>query len=134
MANAFTVSSLYGSLGLIPVFMFWMYLMWMFVLVGLEVAAIVQVLRGRDARVMQTEELENLIDPASILSVMTLIAAGFEQGRTCSSDDLARKTGLPFKFTDLMLERLEKRGFLHRIDHKAVVRPRQAPEQITAAS
>ncbi len=51
MANAFGVSSLYGSLGLIPVFMFWMYLMWMFVLVGLEVAALVQMLRGRDARV-----------------------------------------------------------------------------------
>ena len=133
MANAFSVSSLYGSLGLIPVFMFWMYLMWMFVLVGLEVAAIVQVLRGRDARVMQTEELENLIDPASILSVMTLVANGFEKGATFSSDDIARKTGLPFKFTDLMLERLEKRGFLHRIDQKASFVLAKAPEQITAA-
>lgn len=133
MANAFTVSSLYGSLGLIPVFMFWMYLMWMFVLVGLEVAAIVQVLRGRDARVMQTEELENLIDPASILSVMTLIATGFESGRTLSPDEVAKETGLPFKFTELMLERLEKRGFLHEIDQKQAFVLARAPEKITAS-
>ena len=133
MANAFTVSSLYGSLGLIPVFMFWMYLMWMFVLVGLEVAAIVQVLRGRDARVMQTEELENLIDPSSILSVMALIASGFESGRTLSSDEIARTTGLPFKFTELMLGRLEKRGFIHQIDQKQAFVLARAPEHITAS-
>ena len=132
MANAFAVSSLYGSLGLIPVFMFWMYLMWMFVLVGLEVAAIVQVLRGRDARVMQTEELENLIDPTSVLSLMTVIADGFERGTTLSSDEAARRTGLPFKFTDMTLERLEKRGFLHRIQQKQAYVLARDPEQITA--
>ena len=132
MANAFTVSSLYGSLGLIPVFMFWMYLMWMFVLVGLEVAAILQVLRGRDPRVMQSEALENLIDPTSILTVMTLIASGFEHGTTFSSDDIARRSGLPGKFTTVMLERLEKRGFLHRIDQNEAFVLARPPEQISA--
>ena len=132
MANAFSVSSLYGSLGLIPVFMFWMYLMWMFVLVGLEVAAILQVLRGRDPRVMQSEALENLIDPTSILTVMTLIAGGFKQGSAFSSDDLARRSGLPFRFTTVMLERLEKRGFLHRIEQSEAFVLARPPEQITA--
>jgi membrane protein len=40
--NALSLRHMYGSLGLVPVFMFWLYLMWLFVLLGLQVAAILQ--------------------------------------------------------------------------------------------
>jgi DNA-binding IscR family transcriptional regulator len=64
---------------------------------------------------------------------MTLIATGFESGRTLSPDEVAKETGLPFKFTELMLERLEKRGFLHEIDQKQAFVLARAPEKITAS-
>ena len=41
-SHAISLHQMYGSLGLVPVFMFWMYLMWLIILLGLQVAAIVQ--------------------------------------------------------------------------------------------
>ncbi len=40
--NALSLRHMYGSLGLVPVFMFWLYLMWLFILLGLQVTAILQ--------------------------------------------------------------------------------------------
>jgi YihY family inner membrane protein len=40
--NALSLSQLYGSLGLVPLFMFWIYLMWVAVLFGLEVSSVLQ--------------------------------------------------------------------------------------------
>ncbi|MFO1093951.1 MAG: YihY/virulence factor BrkB family protein [Planctomycetaceae bacterium] len=37
LSNAFSINHLYGSLGTVPLFMFWVYLMWLFILFGLEV-------------------------------------------------------------------------------------------------
>ena len=47
LENAVSISQLYGSLGLIPLFMFWVYLMWLVILFGLEVSATLQMLHGR---------------------------------------------------------------------------------------
>jgi membrane protein len=41
------LSLVYGSLGLVPVFMFWMYVIWMIVLVGLQVAVLWDALDSR---------------------------------------------------------------------------------------
>ncbi len=40
--NALSLRHMYGSLGLVTVFMFWVYLMWLFILLGLQVSAILQ--------------------------------------------------------------------------------------------
>ena len=132
MANAFSVSSLYGSLGLIPVFMFWMYLMWMFVLVGLEVAALVQMLRGRDARV-QGEDTEAMVDPAAILTVMGLISDGFREGRAMDPQQVVQATGLPTSFVSAMLDRLEQRGFIHQLERNDGYVMARPPEQVEAS-
>lgn len=42
LENALSLSQLYGSLGLVPLFMFWVYVMWLAVLLGLEVSALLQ--------------------------------------------------------------------------------------------
>ena len=74
--HALTLNRLYGSLGLIPLFMFWMYLMWVFVLFGLEVSSIIQTLRGRGVEVLSTEDRhEGLIDPAVAISVLRVSAS-----------------------------------------------------------
>jgi YihY family inner membrane protein len=132
MSNAFSVSSLYGSLGLIPVFMFWMYLMWIFVLVGLEVAALVQMLRGRDARV-HGEDSESMVDPAAILTVMGLISDGFREGRAKDPQQIVQSTGLPSSFVTAMLNRLEQRGFIHQLERNDGYVMARPPEQVAAS-
>lgn len=133
MQNAFSVSSLYGSLGLIPVFMFWMYLMWMFVLFGLEVAAILQALRGRAIQSMQEDELGGLLDPGSILPVMACVSRGFQSGGLTSETRIVTETGLRPEVVSLMLERLEQRGYLHEVDGGQGFVLARPPEQIRAS-
>jgi YihY family inner membrane protein len=53
------LSLVYGSLGLVPVFMFWMYVIWMVVLVGLQVAVLWDALDSRGiANLLETRSDE----------------------------------------------------------------------------
>ena len=64
LQNALAIGQLYGSLGLVPLFMFWVYLMWLAVLFGLEVSAVLQrsgqswPLVGSAAKAEQADELD----------------------------------------------------------------------------
>ncbi|MBT5137251.1 MAG: hypothetical protein HOM36_06805, partial [Phycisphaerae bacterium] len=40
-SHALSLQHMYGSLGLVPVFMFWLYVMWLIILLGLQIAAII---------------------------------------------------------------------------------------------
>ena len=39
--HAISLRQMYGSLGLVPIFMFWLYLMWLIILLGLQIASTV---------------------------------------------------------------------------------------------
>ncbi|MDE0889905.1 MAG: YihY family inner membrane protein [Phycisphaerales bacterium] len=126
-AHALTLNKLYGSLGLIPLFMFWMYLMWMFVLLGLEVSAIIQTLRGRDIEVLaRADEEEGLVDPAIAIRVVEFVATSFDQGRPAEADEVSRELKLDLRLVRAMLDRLEQAGIvarLQQIDGYTLARP-----------
>ena len=94
MANAFTVSRLYGSLGLIPLFMFWVYVMWMVVLFGLQISALLQALDAR-GKVRAVAALgRSGLEPALAAAVMEQIVQGFASGRHATLDSLAEACGI----------------------------------------
>ncbi len=45
--HALSLKQMYGSLGLLPIFMFWLYLMWLIVLLGLQVSSILDSVSDR---------------------------------------------------------------------------------------
>jgi membrane protein len=115
--HALTLNKLYGSLGLIPLFMFWMYLMWMFVLFGLEIASIIQTLRGRGIDVLVgTEGEERRIEPSIVIRLVKHVADGFESGRPTSVEDLAQTFRLETGIVRLLVQRLERAGLLVRLE------------------
>ncbi|MFV1964715.1 MAG: YhjD/YihY/BrkB family envelope integrity protein [Pirellulaceae bacterium] len=117
LENAFSISQLYGSLGLIPLFMFWVYLMWLAVLFGLEVSAILQMLRGRRLEeVERKRERTGLIDPAAVVTVMEIIAERFHSGHSSTADEIGEQTMIPQTTVRRILDRLMEDGFLHRLD------------------
>jgi YihY family inner membrane protein len=126
-AHALTLNKLYGSLGLIPLFMFWMYLMWMFVLLGLEVSAIIQTLRGRDIEILaRVDEEDGLVDPAIAIRVVQLVATSFAKGRPAQADEISRELKLELLLVRAMLDRLERAGIvarLQQIDGYTLARP-----------
>ena len=136
-SQAFAFSFLYGTLGLIPVLMFWIYLMWLVVLFGLEVSFTIQAVHGR--RIEDLEEkrtpVRTLIDPASVVTVMEVVSEQFASGKPASTREIADQTLLPESAIRQMVDELVDEGLVHRLDGAAagvvLARP---PEQISADS
>jgi membrane protein len=109
----------YGSLGLIPVFLFWLYLVWVFVLLGVEVAYVAQ----NTSSLLQIErELEEeargvhripSVDVA--LEVLARVHWRFETGGGPSTRlDLANATSVPARRLSNVIAVLESGGLLLR--------------------
>lgn len=132
--NALSLRQLYGSLGLVPLFMLWVYLMWLVVLFGLELSATVQFVRGR-----QFEKFERasrslgMVDPAIVITLMEHVTRSFRKGNPVTARELSDRTSVPELLVDAILARLTDAGYLHRLDRDdqavALARP---PEEIGA--
>jgi membrane protein len=132
LANALSISQLYGALGLIPLFMFWVYLMWLAVLFGLQVSSTLQHLRGRQLAELERQQSESVIvDPVVITAVMKRIAEGFAAGQATSTDQIVDAVHLPPPVVERILDRLVDAEFLHRLaDWRAHVTLSRPPEAI----
>lgn len=135
--NAFSFSHLYGPLGFVPVLMLWTYAMWICILFGVEVAAIVQRLGGRH----EVEEMERLrsrsalLDASSVLLLMEAVAEGFHAGRAVPLAELVEDTGLPEAVATEILEKLAAEGFVHRVaTNVAAYTLARPPHDISAES
>jgi membrane protein len=128
--HALTLNKLYGSLGLIPLFMFWMYLMWMFVLFGLEIASIIQTLRGRGIDVLVEADGDQVrIEPSVMIRLVRRVAEGFEAGRPTSVEDLVQSFRLETGVVRGLVLRLERAGMVVRLedpDRLTLARPADA--------
>lgn len=135
IATFLTIQQLYGAIGFIPLLMFWVYVMWLVILFGLEVSSTLQSLGGR----RNMEEMEakrprtGMLDPASILLVMEVIGECFQEGKPASTRRISEKTGIPANIVTEMIERLCEAGLVHRLerDENAATLARP-PEQISA--
>ena len=129
----FMVGQLYGSLGLVPLFMIWVYLMWLAVLFGLEVCAILQALPGRRLEELERErKSESLVDPATVVAVMEVIGNRFADGQPTTLLQVCEQTGLPEHAASRMFSGLVLENLLHRLDGPSdTVALAKPPEQIT---
>ena len=108
---------LYGTLGLIPLFMLWIYLLWMIVLYGLELTNLVQVVgRTMAGTLPTTSKLPRLTDAADIVPVTQVVAGRFANGMTTSVDQVVAQTRLSAGAVTLMLEALEGAALLRRVE------------------
>ena len=114
--------------------MFWVYVMWLLVLFGLEVGAALQMLGGRRLEEMeQNRRRIGLVDPASVLIVVQVIASRFSTGHTCSLGMLTEQTGLAERTLRPILDRLTEEGLVHRVEgQNLAVTLARPPEQIPA--
>ncbi|MHC4992047.1 MAG: YhjD/YihY/BrkB family envelope integrity protein [Planctomycetota bacterium] len=132
--NMRSLSALYGSLGLIPLFMFWVYIVWFVILFGLQVSATLQRLGGRRPEAFEpSAEFTGLIDPAAVVLVMKLIASDFADGRPTTAAAISEHTNTPESTVVRMLAELIKAGYVHRLEHEGgAVTLARPPEHIPA--
>lgn len=114
--NAVSLRSLYGSLGLVPVFMFWVYLLWLMLLFGLEVSATVQTLHGRRLEELEEKRAQNgLVDPATVLVVMELITERFVESKPTTPRLIADETAIAESVVAQIVDRLVHDKLLVRL-------------------
>ncbi|MCC7145970.1 MAG: YihY family inner membrane protein [Phycisphaeraceae bacterium] len=111
------VTSLYGALGLVPLFLFWIYITWLIVLFGLELTYALQTIKSSDFdEELNRPQHEILGDSQWLLPIMARIGQSFAQGKTIDAQDLAHEVGLPLLATMRVCSRLQQAGLVHPID------------------
>jgi membrane protein len=108
-------SGIYGSLGLIPLLLVWIYVSWLFVLLGAEIAFALQNLRVLEAEERRTrgEEPINGLLAAQLLAV---VAAAHEQSGTgVPKARLVTEFGLTPEVVQQIVDRLKARGLIAEV-------------------
>lgn len=116
------VATLYGALALLPLTLLFLWITWVIVLFGLEVANTLQTLPGR--RMLEAQKLKQdksgedktLVDPRWVIPMMTVIGRSFESGKPVRAGTLAQELRLPRSAVATLGERLVREGVLHHIE------------------
>ncbi len=115
VSRALPYLKLYGAIGLIPLFLFWLYLNWLIVLFGLEIAFTLQAMKGR---VFERKDPRGALvsaDPQWLLPVMATIARGFAGGQPVGRQALAEELDLRLESVAELVARLEAEGLVHQV-------------------
>jgi membrane protein len=112
-------SMFYGTLGLIPLFLFWVYVTWLIVLFGAELTHTLQAMRGRQFKHGMAKQPEDqVIDVSWFVPLATRIAESFAQGRPCPTEKLSRSMNLSPRTVQRMLVALDRAGVIHHLADK----------------
>lgn len=108
-------STVYGSLALLPIFLIWLYITWIVVLLGLEVAFTHQhfltLLRSRVVRGGPDSD-----HVGTGLRLFTIVAQRFSAGADPPScDQLSRRLLVPMDTVETLVRRLEEVGLVRRV-------------------
>jgi len=108
-------SALYGSLGLVPLFLFWVYLTWLIILFGLELTYTLQMMNGlRFKSLAQSKQM--FFDQRAIIAFMAAVGDAFSRGETLKQERAAEHLGMPVAAVGQVANQLESAGLIHRMD------------------
>lgn len=113
--NAVGYSALYGALGLIPLFLLWLYVTWLIVLLGLALTYTLQSGPGEHARAVRQPGGRVLVDPRWLIPLMAIFAERFERGEVTTVEDLAHRTGLARRTVSRLAQQLRQAGLIRAV-------------------
>ncbi|MFG0248098.1 MAG: YhjD/YihY/BrkB family envelope integrity protein [Phycisphaeraceae bacterium JB051] len=109
-------TSLYGALALVPLFLLWVYLTWLIVLFGLEVAYVLQAMKSQkfQREFTQTRQLE-VVHANTLMSMLALIGQAFENGQSVRSEQLVEQLNVSPRLCRQFIQELEKARWIHKV-------------------
>ena len=133
MEKAFTGNRLYGSLGLVPIFMFWVYAMWLIVLFGLQVSSLFHALISHERIRSILSHQSSTFEPAIAVNAMEWICDQYRKGApatlTAMSDTLKLDLTTATRLTQLLAES----KLVIYIEENGRILPARAVDSITLA-
>ena len=128
-----SLSLIYGSLGLVPVFMFWLYAMWLIVLGGLQAAVLWDVFGKSGWEQLSLDEGPTLADPGVAVAIMQQVVNNYKNETPATLISISKSVGLSNAVTHVLLERLLERGLLlYVVDGEKYVPAKSASEILLA--
>jgi membrane protein len=118
VSRAMPYMKVYGAIGLVPLFLFWLYLNWLIVLFGLELAFTLQGMRGRAFEEHDRDTGLAVSDPQWLIPLMATVARRFGNGVTVSRQDLAEELRLRLDSVAELADRLEDEGLLLQVSRR----------------
>ncbi len=116
LTSSGTQFAVYGSIALVPLFLLWIYITWLIILFGLELAAALQtVASGRVAALERLDE-GTIVDPAVSVVLVRIVAETFARGETCDIRALAERSDLAEITVESVVSRLVEGGVLNYVD------------------
>lgn len=115
-ARTTAISSVYGAVALVPVFLLWLWLSWFLVLLGLEFADVLRRVAVQGWEEPRPQRTDRLVEPAWLVPLVARVAADFERGERTSQADLAERLGLGEKDVADLLAPLAAAGYVRRED------------------
>lgn len=107
-------SKVYGSLGLVPLFLMWLYLTWLMVIVGLELTHTIQMRSARRFKHRLARDMKQQVGQSLwLLPMMIHLGRAFEQGKSLSAIQLSDELHLPWPAVETLLQRLHQHGLIH---------------------
>lgn len=130
VADSTRYDAIYSGFAILIVFLIWVYLAWLIVLIGAEIAYVHQY-----AYLWTTDLLKNMQQPVfqEQLALSTLVgtARRFVAGEPpCSEAELGRQLGVPLADLDPLIDRLVECGMLLRANQPEGISLARPPEQI----
>ena len=132
-ANAFTLHNIYGSLAAVPLFILWLYVSWLLVLFGAQLAYALQhadTYRREDEREPPTQAAREL----TVCRLFLAIAADFLAGRAPSErQQLAQRLHLPMRLVEELVAHLTRVNLVVETNPGRGLVPGRALDQVRLA-
>ena len=122
--NALSINSvntiLYGSLGLVLIFLLWIYITWLIIVFGLEITSTLQLFPGQRLKKRQQQvEAQANLSSDHLLLLMAAAAHNFHLGSPTTADSLATTLSLSTRSVDDLAAFLVENHLLHRISDQS---------------
>ncbi len=118
-SNVIQMSKIYGSLAVVPIFLFWLYIIWIIVFLALEISYVHQ--HGKN---WEKRNLTSNYGPAESilqgLEVFLIIAGKFHNGKEYpSADDISSELSIPLNRIHGIVEKFSKERLILNTDENS---------------
>ena len=130
-SHAFTLQNIYGSVAVVPLFIFWLYISWLIVLFGAQLTFAFQNSDTYRFEEAGREDSQLTVERAA-LRILLEVCCDFQAGREATTPrQVAIQSGVPRKLLESCIKLLVDGKLIRYTNHRGSLVPARTPSTIT---